>query len=81
MFQAKAKEICHDIHNPLWNKKTAECSLVDIEFKHESFVIKLLECLSNFINNDYLPKPLIGLVILLHLLHPRMLNLERIDIC
>ena len=53
MFQVKMKEICYNIHNSLRNKKFVECFLVDVEFKHESFVIKSLRCLSNFINNDY----------------------------
>ena len=57
MFQAKMKEIYHDIHNSLGNKAIVECFLVDIEFKHESFVIKSLKCLSNFINNNYSSKP------------------------
>ena len=42
MFQAKLKEICYDIHNSLGNKKFVECFLVDVDFKHESFVIKSL---------------------------------------
>ena len=57
MFQSKMKEICHDIHNSLGNKKIAECFLVDIEFEDELFVIKSLKSLSNFINNDYSSKP------------------------
>ena len=57
MFQTKMKEICHAIHNSLGNNKLVECFLVDIEFKHESFVIKSLKCLPNFINNNYSFKP------------------------
>ena len=30
MFQAKMKDICHDIHNSLGNKKIVECFLVNV---------------------------------------------------
>ena len=50
MFQAKMKEIYHDIHNSLGNKKVPECFLVDIDFKDKSFIIVSLKWLSNFIN-------------------------------
>ena len=57
MFQGKLKELCQDIHNSLGNKKITEFFLVDVEFKNESFVIKSLKCLWNFINQDYSSKP------------------------
>ena len=53
----KIKELCQDIHNSLGNKKITDCFLVDIEYKNESFVIKSIKCLSNFINQDYSAKP------------------------
>ena len=53
MFQGKIKELCQEIHDSLGNKKIHECFLVDVEFKNESFVLKSLKCLSNFINKDY----------------------------
>ena len=57
MFQGKIKELCQEIHDSLGKKKINECFLVDIEFKNESFVLKSLKCLSNFINKDYSAKP------------------------
>ena len=47
-----------DIHNSLGNKKKiVESFLVDVDFKNESFVIKSINFLSNFINQDYPAKP------------------------
>ena len=57
MFQGQMKGLCLDIHNSLGNKKITDCFLVDVEFKNESFIIKSLKCLSNFINKDYLSRP------------------------
>ena len=57
MFQGKIKGLCQDIHNSLGNKKIVESFLVDVDFKNESFVIKSIKCLSNFINQDYSAKP------------------------
>ena len=51
------KELCKEIHDSLGNRKIKECFLVDVEFSKESFVIKSLKCLSNFINRDYSSKP------------------------
>ena len=31
--------------------------MVDVQFKNESFIVKSLKCLSNFINSDYSAKP------------------------
>ena len=57
MFQGKMKELFLDIYNSLGNKKITDCFLVDVEFKNESFIIKSLKCLSNFINKDYSSRP------------------------
>ena len=57
MFQGKIKELCQEIHDSLGKKKISECFLVDIEFQNESFVVKSLKCLTNFINKDYSAKP------------------------
>ena len=57
MLQEKIKELCQEIHYSLGNKKINECFLVDVEFKNESFVLKSLKCLNNFINKDYSAKP------------------------
>ena len=57
MFQGKIKQLCQEIHDTLGHKKINDCFLVDVEFKNESFVIKSLKCLSNFINKDYSAKP------------------------
>ena len=53
----KNKEGLSDIHNSLGNKKTIEYFLVDVDFKNESFVIRSIKCISNFINQDYSAKP------------------------
>ena len=57
MFQGKIKELCQEIHDLLGNKKINDCFMVDVEFKSESFIIKSIKCLSNFINRDYSAKP------------------------
>lgn len=57
MFQGKIKELCQDIHDSLGKKKISECFLVDVEFRNESFVVKSLKCLSNFINRENSAKP------------------------
>ena len=57
MFQVKIKELCQDIHNSLGSKRIVESFLVDVDFKNESFVIKSINFLSNFINQDYPAKP------------------------
>ena len=56
-FQGKIKELCQDTHNSLAIKKIIESFLVNVDFKNESFVIKSIKCLSNFINQDYSAKP------------------------
>ena len=57
MFQGKIKELCQEIHDSLGKRKISECFLVDVEFRNESFVVKSLKCLSNFINRDNSAKP------------------------
>ena len=57
MFQNKIKAICQKMHDTLGKQKINDCFLVDVEFKNESFVIKAVKCLSNFINRDYSAKP------------------------
>ena len=57
MFQGKIKKFCQQIHDSLGNQKINECFLVDIEFKNQSFIIKSLNCLLNFINRDNSSKP------------------------
>ena len=37
--------------------KIKECFLVDIDFHSESFIVKSIKCLSNFISNEYSAKP------------------------
>ena len=55
-IQGKIKELCQDIHSLRGNKKIIESFLVEVDFKNESFVIKSIKCLSNFINQDYSAK-------------------------
>ena len=57
MFQGKLKELCLGTYNSLGNKKLTDCFLVDLEFKNQSFIIKSLKCLYNFINKDYSARP------------------------
>ena len=57
MLQGKIKELCQEIHDSLGKRKINECFLVDVEFRNESFVVKSLKCLSNFINRDNSAKP------------------------
>ena len=52
MFQGKTKKLCQQIHDSLGNRKINECFLADTEFKNQSFIIKSLNCLLNFINRD-----------------------------
>ena len=39
------------------NVKSMNVFLVDVEFRSESFAIKAIKCLSNFINHEYSAKP------------------------
>ena len=57
MFDRKIKELCQKIHDCLGGKKLAECFFVDIDFHRESFPIKAVKCLSNFICKDFSAKP------------------------
>ena len=56
-FQGIIKELCQDTHNSLVIKKIIESFLVNVDFKNESFVVKSIKCLPNFINQDYSAKP------------------------
>ena len=40
-----------------WEIEINECFMVDVEFKSESFIIKSIRCLSNFINQEFSAKP------------------------
>ena len=57
MFQDKVKSLYQILHSSLGAQKISECFLVDIDFQNESFVIKAIKCLTNFINKDYSAKP------------------------
>ena len=57
MFQDKVKALCKLLHSSLGAQKISECFLVDVEFNNESFVVKAIKCLTNFINRDYSAKP------------------------
>ena len=57
MFQRKIKELCQQIHDSLGKQKISDCFLVGIEFRNESFIIKAIKCLSNFINREYSAEP------------------------
>ena len=57
MFQKKIKEFCHELHDMIGKNRIKECFLVDTDFDSESFVIKSIRCLSNFIFERYSAKP------------------------
>ena len=57
LFQRKIKELCQKVHDQLGSMKLADCFLVDIDFRNESFVVKAIKCLTNFINSDFSAKP------------------------
>ena len=57
MLQGKVKELCQEIHNSLGKRKISDCFLVDVDFRNESFPVKAMKCLSNFINKDNSAKP------------------------
>ena len=57
LFQNKIKDVCQRIHDNLGKQRIKDCFLVDVDFQNESFVVKALKCLSNFINRDYSGKP------------------------
>ena len=57
MRQGRIKQLCQLIQDTVGRQKITECFLVDIKFKNESVVIKVVKCLSNFINRDYSAKP------------------------
>ncbi|XP_066926157.1 uncharacterized protein [Clytia hemisphaerica] len=57
MFDRKIRELCQEIHNHLGGKKLADCFYVDVDFRRESFPIKAVKCLSNFICKDFSAKP------------------------
>ena len=50
LFQLKIKALCQSIHDSLEKEKLNDCFLVEVDFCSESFVIKAMKCLSNFIN-------------------------------
>ena len=57
LFQRKIKDMCQQIHDQIGKQKLNDCFLVDVEFRNESFVVKAIKCLTNFINRDYSAKP------------------------
>ena len=57
MFQRKLKDLCQQIHDSLEKQKISNCFLIGIYIRNESFVLKAIKCLSNFINREYSAKP------------------------
>ena len=53
MIQDKVKMLCEIIHDALGIEKINNCFMVDVDFHSESFVVKALKCLSNFIQIVY----------------------------
>ena len=52
LFHQKIKALCQSIHDSLGKGKINDCFLVDVDFRSESFAIKAMKCLSNFINKE-----------------------------
>ena len=46
-----------EIHDALGTNKIKDCFITEIDFKHESFIYKAINCLCSFINGDYSSKP------------------------
>ena len=57
LFQQKVKAFCQSIHDSLEKEKINDCFLVEVDFCSESFVIKAMKCLSNFINKENSAQP------------------------
>lgn len=57
MFQNKIKKLCQMIHDSLGKRKVSDCFLVDVDFRMESFIMKAIKCLTNFINCENSAKP------------------------
>ena len=57
MFQSKIKQLCQRIHDILGNVKIDNCFMVGVDFANDSFVIKAMKCLSNFINSEHSTQP------------------------
>ena len=57
MFDSKLRELCKHIHDGIGGEKLSKCFLVDVDFRRESFPIKAIKCLSNFVCRDFSAKP------------------------
>ena len=57
MFDRKIRELCQQIHDGIGGHKLSKCFLVDVDFRNESFPIKAIKCLSNFVCKDFSAKP------------------------
>ena len=57
MFQRKIKEFCQEFHDMIGKNRIKECFLADTDFHSESFVMKPIKCLSDFICEQYSAKP------------------------
>ena len=57
MFQKQLKLLFQEIHDALGNNSVKECFLTDVDFRHESFIYKAIECLCSFINKEKSAKP------------------------
>ena len=56
-IQRKLKDLCQQIHESLRKQKIGDCFLVGIEFQNKSFILKVIKCCSNFINQESLATP------------------------
>ena len=57
MFQRVVKSLFQEIHDALGTNAIKDCFITEIDFKHESFIYKAINCLCSFINGDYSSKP------------------------
>ena len=57
MFQSKLKEFFNEVQIYLGTKKLDECFKVNIDFKDEHFILKLIKCLTHFVYKENSAKP------------------------
>ena len=56
-FQRILKKLFQEIHDALGTNTIKDCFLTDVDFRHESFIYKAIECLCSFINSEKSAKP------------------------
>lgn len=52
LFQNKLKESYDEVQQSFGTKKLDDCFTVDVDFKDENFILKVIKCLTNFVNKE-----------------------------